>query len=36
MRSYEFPVEAGHIMMFARGVGDPNPIYADADYAATT
>jgi N-terminal half of MaoC dehydratase len=36
MRSYEFPVEAGHIMMFARGVGDPNPIYADAAYAATT
>jgi acyl dehydratase len=29
-----FPVEAGHILMFARSVGDPNPIYADADYAA--
>lgn len=29
-----FPVEAGHIMMFARAVGDPNPVYADADYAA--
>jgi acyl dehydratase len=26
-----FPVEAGHIMMFARSVGDPNPVYADAD-----
>jgi hypothetical protein len=25
-----FPVEAGHILMFARSVGDPNPVYADA------
>ena len=31
-----FPVEASHILMFARAIGDPNPIYADADYAATT
>jgi N-terminal half of MaoC dehydratase len=31
-----FPVEAGHILMFARSVGDPNPIYSDAEYAATT
>ncbi len=31
-----FPIEAGHIMMFARAIGDPNPIYSDADYAATT
>lgn len=31
-----FPVEAGHIMMFARAVGDPNPVYADPDYAAST
>jgi hypothetical protein len=22
-----FPVEAGHIMMFARAIGDPNPVY---------
>ena len=22
-----FPVEAGHIMMFARAIGDPNPTY---------
>jgi acyl dehydratase len=29
-----FPVEAGHILLFARAIGDPNPIYADADYAA--
>jgi hypothetical protein len=31
-----FPVEQGHIMMFARSVGDPNPIYADEEYARTT
>ena len=31
-----FPVEASHILMFARAVGDPNPIYADAEYAAGT
>ena len=31
-----FPVEAGHILMFARSIGDPNPIYADPDYAAGT
>jgi hypothetical protein len=24
-----FPVEATHIMMFARAIGDPNPVYAD-------
>jgi acyl dehydratase len=28
-----FPVEAGHIMMFARAVGDANPIYHDEAYA---
>ena len=32
----KFPIEAGHIMMFARSVGDDNPIYYDADYAAGT
>ena len=31
-----FPVEASHILMFARAVGDPNPIYADEAYAAGT
>ena len=31
-----FPVEAGHVMMFARSVGDDNQIYYDADYAAAT
>jgi len=29
-----FPIEAGHIMMFARAIGDPNPIYNDEAYAA--
>ena len=32
----QFPVEASHILMFARSIGDPNQVYADADYAATT
>jgi len=31
-----FPIEAGHIMMFARSVGDDNQVYHDADYAKTT
>jgi acyl dehydratase len=29
----KFPIEASHILMFARAVNDPNPIYADAEYA---
>ena len=32
----KMPVEASHIMMFARAVADDNPIYRDADYAKTT
>src|SRR4029077_7699960 len=32
----KFPVEAGHIMLFARAVGDPNKIYYDDTYAKTT
>lgn len=31
-----FPVEASHILMFARSVGDENPVYSDPDYAART
>lgn len=31
-----FPVEAGHVMMFARSIGDANRIYYDEDYAAGT
>jgi hypothetical protein len=29
----KFPIEFSHIMMFARSVGDDNPIYSDPDYA---
>ncbi len=32
----KFPVEASHIMMFARSVADDNPIYHDAAHAAST
>lgn len=32
----KFPVEGTHIMMFARSVGDPNPIYYDEEYAKKT
>jgi peroxisomal enoyl-CoA hydratase 2 len=31
--SYRFPVEAGHILTFARALGDPNPVYADEEQA---
>jgi hypothetical protein len=33
MAEWSFPIEAGHIMMFARSVGDPNPVYHDEDAA---
>ncbi len=36
MAAEKFPVEAGHIMLFARAVGDENQIYHDADYAKGT
>ncbi len=32
----KFPIEASHIMMFARSIGDPNPIYSDEEHAKTT
>ena len=32
----KFPVEASHIMMFARSVADGNQIYYDEDYAKET
>ena len=32
----KFPVEASHIMMFARSVGDENKIYYDEEYARDT
>ena len=32
----KFPVEASHVMMFARSIGDPNEIYYDEEYANNT
>ena len=32
----KFPIEAGHIMLFARAIGDDNQIYYDEDYAKST
>ncbi len=31
-----FPIDESLVMQFARAVGDPNPIYRDADLAAAT
>jgi len=31
-----FPIEEGAILVFARAIGDANPIYSDPDYAAGT
>ena len=31
-----FPIEAGHVMMFARAIGDSNPVYSDAEYARSS
>lgn len=31
-----FPIEAGHILMFSRAIGDENPIYSDEAYAMRT
>ena len=33
MTKITFPVEASHIMMFARSIGDTNPVYYDAEAA---
>ncbi len=30
-----FPVESGHVMMFARAIGDPNPVYYEETAADT-
>jgi hypothetical protein len=35
MAAERFPIEAGHILMFARAIGDDNPVYADASDPAT-
>jgi acyl dehydratase len=34
MDAITFPIEAGHVMMFARAIADPNPVYHDAECAA--
>ena len=36
MAKLTFPVEASHIMMFARSIGDTNPVYHDAAAAKHT
>lgn len=36
MGADRFPVEAGHIMLFARAIGDNNQIYYDENYAGGT
>lgn len=35
-RKITFPVEASHIMMFARAIGETNPAYLDAEAARAT
>lgn len=36
MATITFPIEATHILMFARSIGDENPVYTDADKAKGT
>jgi len=36
MTAERFPIEASHVLMFARAIGDPNNVYYDADYASGT
>lgn len=36
MAAKKFPVEAGHILMFARSIGDENVVYTDEDAAKAT
>jgi hypothetical protein len=31
--AYDFPIEPGHILLFARAIGDPNPLFADPERA---
>jgi acyl dehydratase len=32
----QFPVEGGHVLCFAGAIGEVNPIYTDAEYAAAS
>lgn len=34
MATERFPIEEGHIILFARSIGDTNPVYYDSDAAA--
>ena len=36
MTDFRFPIEAGHIMMFARAIGDTNPLYSEVKIAGTS
>lgn len=36
MAEFKFPVDASQIMLFARAVGDKNPIYHDSEYASAS
>jgi len=36
MAAKKFPVEASHILMFARSIGDDNPVYSDEEAAKKT
>ena len=36
MSTKKFPIEASHILMFSRAIGDENPIYSDEEYAKST
>ena len=36
MAKITFPIEATHILMFARAIGDENPVYHDAEKAKDT
>lgn len=36
MATITFPIEATHILMFARSIGDENPVYQDAEKAKDT
>lgn len=36
MAAERFPVEEGHILLFARAIGDANPVYSDRNHAENT
>jgi len=36
MAAKKFPIEAGHILMFARSIGDENVVYTDEEAAKKT